>query len=109
MNGPITDALRTVRAGKTAAAVALLAVAAVSLAVSLAVVATGPALPIADDSADGLTPATDGPTPAAGESGAESAVVEGVAASFADGYVCLREVGVCRTDGAQRCTYEVTW
>jgi hypothetical protein len=36
-------------------------------------------------------------------------VVEGVAASFADGYVCLREVGVCRTDGAQRCTYEVTW
>lgn len=36
-------------------------------------------------------------------------LVEGVAASFADGYVCLREVGVCRADGAERCTYEVTW
>jgi len=36
-------------------------------------------------------------------------VVEGVTSRFADGFVCLREVGVCRADGAERCTYELTW
>jgi len=36
-------------------------------------------------------------------------VVEGVAASVADGYVCLREVGLCRADGAERCTFELSW
>lgn len=36
-------------------------------------------------------------------------VVEGTATAVAEGYVRLREVGVCRADGAPRCTYEVTW
>jgi len=36
-------------------------------------------------------------------------VVEGVAASGADGFVCLREVGRCRADDAERCTYELSW
>ncbi|QLH76300.1 hypothetical protein HZS55_02830 [Halosimplex rubrum] len=36
-------------------------------------------------------------------------IVEGAAVAHADGFVCVCEVGACRTDGADRCTYEVSW
>jgi hypothetical protein len=36
-------------------------------------------------------------------------IVEGVAVAHADGFVCVTEVGACRTDGADRCTYEISW
>jgi len=36
-------------------------------------------------------------------------IVEGTAVAHADGFVCVCEVGACRTDGADRCTYEVSW
>lgn len=36
-------------------------------------------------------------------------IVEGAAVAHADGFVCVSEVGACRTDGADRCTYEVSW
>jgi len=36
-------------------------------------------------------------------------IVEGAAVAHADGFVRVCEVGACRTDGADRCTYEVSW
>ncbi|WP_415379412.1 hypothetical protein [Halosimplex sp. TS25] len=36
-------------------------------------------------------------------------VVEGVAVAHADGFVCVCEVGACRAEGADRCTYDVSW
>ena len=36
-------------------------------------------------------------------------IVEGAAVAHADGFVCVCEVGACRADGADRCTYEVSW
>ncbi|WP_123535392.1 hypothetical protein [Halosimplex salinum] len=36
-------------------------------------------------------------------------VVEGTAVAHADGFVCVCEVGACRSEGADRCTYEVSW
>jgi len=36
-------------------------------------------------------------------------LVEGVADRVASGFVCLREVGVCRSEGGDRCTYELSW
>lgn len=36
-------------------------------------------------------------------------VVEGAAVAHADGFVCVREVGACRSEGADRCTYDVSW
>ncbi|WP_436925451.1 hypothetical protein [Halosimplex amylolyticum] len=36
-------------------------------------------------------------------------VVEGVAVAHADGFVCVCEVGACRSEGADRCTYDVSW
>jgi len=39
----------------------------------------------------------------------DRALVEGVARTAADGYVSLVEVSTCRDDGAERCTYELSW
>jgi len=39
----------------------------------------------------------------------DRALVEGVARTAADGYVGLAEVSTCRDDGADRCTYELSW
>ncbi|MFC7141028.1 hypothetical protein ACFQMA_14480 [Halosimplex aquaticum] len=36
-------------------------------------------------------------------------VVEGTAVAHADGFVCVCEVGACRAEGADRCTYDVSW
>lgn len=35
--------------------------------------------------------------------------VEGAALARADRFVCLSEVGRCRADGADRCTYDLSW
>lgn len=39
----------------------------------------------------------------------DRALVEGVARATVDGYVRLAEVSTCRDDGADRCTYELSW
>ena len=39
----------------------------------------------------------------------DRALVEGVARTAADSYVSLAEVSTCRDDGAERCTYELSW
>jgi hypothetical protein len=39
----------------------------------------------------------------------DRALVEGLARTAADGYVSIAEVSTCRDDGAERCTYELTW
>jgi predicted hydrocarbon binding protein len=36
-------------------------------------------------------------------------IVEGAAVAHAEGFVRVCEVGACRADGAERCTYEVSW
>ncbi|MFB6151375.1 MAG: hypothetical protein ABEJ40_06175 [Haloarculaceae archaeon] len=36
-------------------------------------------------------------------------IVQGVADAGADGYVCLSEIGVCRSGDGVRCTYELSW
>lgn len=39
----------------------------------------------------------------------DRSLVEGATLAAADSYVRLAEVSTCRDDGAERCTYEVTW
>ncbi|WP_436931831.1 hypothetical protein [Halosimplex halobium] len=36
-------------------------------------------------------------------------IVEGAAVAHADGFVRVCEVGACRSEGADRCTYDVSW